>query len=165
MKNNTPKYHILWQRWEDPVTKIKNQLNNQIRTQNINSQEFTSEYEKEYEGKYGDQSSMSMLPMHNFNAIPMVSTPMGMMPVPMPDMSSFNFWIGHTNFNITGPIGMILEQSLGVETFDLFSPYRFRIAIGKAFNETAVKRNIATSITRYFAQNNKHVHQKNNIPT
>jgi hypothetical protein len=54
----------------------------------------------------------------------------------------FNFWIGHTNFDITPTIIEILEKANGIEILDIFSRYRFRIAIGKCFNDADVMTDI-----------------------
>ena len=141
MKPRTPKYIIMWQKWEDPLTQMKNQMTRKIRSQNIKS--FGDDWDSYENGHHEHDFHM---PIH---AIPMMSTPMGFMPAPMPDMSSFNFFIGHTNFNITFDIWQIINGSPGVESLDIFSPYRFRMAVGKAFNESTVKSNIATTIKRY----------------
>ena len=136
MKPHTQKYHIFWQKWEDPLTQMKKQISNHNRTQNLGSLDWGNE-------------DVDELPMNQMQAMPLISTPMGLMPAPVPDMSAFNFWIGHTNFNITLPIWRIVNTSLGVETLDVFSPYRFRIAIGAAFNQNTVKINVGASIKKY----------------
>jgi len=91
-----------------------------------------------------------------------MSTPMGLVPAPVPDIASFNFWVGHTNFIITNSIAKILDTTVGIEALDLFSPYRFRIAIGKAFNEESIKKNIATLIHKYLTA---YEQTQNNIAT
>ena len=147
MKRHKPKYIIMWQKWEDPLTQIKNQMGRQIRSQNLNP---TNE-----DWKGDNEENHFDTPMH---AIPIMSTPMGFLPTPIPDMSSFNFFIGHTNFNITFNIWQILNNSPGVESLDIFSPYRFRMAIGKAFNESQVKISIATNIKRYLKTHEQKTH-------
>jgi hypothetical protein len=54
----------------------------------------------------------------------------------------FNFWIGHTNFDITHKVADVIEKTDGVETLDIFTRYRFRIAVGKAFDDSSVMRDI-----------------------
>ena len=61
----------------------------------------------------------------------------------------FNFWIGHTNFNITEPIQNIIEHCVGTESLDIFTRYRFRIAIGKLFTERDVMADINNRILAY----------------
>lgn len=89
----------------------------------------------------------------NFNPKPLkaISTPMGIIPYTDNTASSkiFNFWVGHTNFDITYSISDIIENCFGVESLDIFTRYRFRIAIGKAFDESEVKSGI-TSIVYNF---------------
>lgn len=58
----------------------------------------------------------------------------------------FNFWMGHTNFDISKKIAQIIERTDGVETLDIFTRYRFRISIGKAFNDSETMRNINKTI-------------------
>lgn len=62
-------------------------------------------------------------------------TPMG--PIPLNEHSSpsknWNFWMGHSNFRITKKIAKIISKVDGVETLDIFSPYRLRVGIGKLF--------------------------------
>ena len=58
----------------------------------------------------------------------------------------FNFWMGHTNFDISKSIVNIIEKIDGVETLDVFTRYRFRIAIGKAFDDSQIMRNINKKI-------------------
>jgi hypothetical protein len=58
----------------------------------------------------------------------------------------FKFWIGHTNFNITPNIANIIEQVEGIEILDIFTRYRFRIAVGKAFKDRDVMNNIQEAV-------------------
>jgi hypothetical protein len=64
----------------------------------------------------------------------------------------FNFWVGHTNFNVTKHIFRILENTDGVETLDVFTRYRFRIGIGKAFSDSVVMKDIQQSIYSYLEE-------------
>jgi hypothetical protein len=57
----------------------------------------------------------------------------------------FNFWLGHTNFDITKKIFDIIEKTEGVETLDIFTRYRFRISVGKAFTDSVVMKDIQES--------------------
>jgi len=73
-----------------------------------------------------------------------IATPMGLIPYNENTASSkiFNFWVGHTNFSITRSIANVLEQIDGIETLDIFTRYRFRISIGKAFDASKVLKKI-----------------------
>jgi len=76
------------------------------------------------------------------------ATPMGF--VPMTEWTTpskvFNFWIAHTNFRITREIQEILDTTDGVECLDVFTPYRWRIAIGHAFNTGMVKEQVMRNL-------------------
>ena len=71
-------------------------------------------------------------------------TPMGVMPVTDNTISTkiFNFWTGHTNFNISTSVADTIQRCDGVESLDVFTRYRFRISIGKVFKESDVMHNI-----------------------
>ena len=75
-------------------------------------------------------------------------TPMGVMPLTENTDSGkiFNFWTGHTNFDITKDIASVIESCDGVESLDIFTRYRFRISIGKAFADSETMYDINTQI-------------------
>lgn len=159
MKTNQPKSFIMWQHWEDPITKMSNQIKGKMRSDNIDAANQIANNESEYidpdnigmdnVGMYGN--SMGSVPMAHFQ--PMMATPMGLVPSPMPDFTTFNFWIGHTNFIITNTIGELINRTRGVETLDIFTPYRFRIAVGKAFNENHVRKNVQLTLIQHIVAN------------
>ena len=80
-----------------------------------------------------------------------IATPMGIIPINESTASGkiFNFWVGHTNFDITNALALIIEETPGVETLDIFTRYRFRIGIGKAFHDSKVMRDINSRVYNY----------------
>ena len=76
---------------------------------------------------------------------------MGMIPYTDNTASSkiFNFWVGHTNFDLTPVIVKKIELIEGVETLDVFTRYRFRVGIGKLFDSAFVMSSIAENIYDY----------------
>ena len=68
-------------------------------------------------------------------------TPQGILPLSEETLLSnkYNLWIAHVNFDITQALAESLEEIPGVEALDIFSRYRFRIAIGKLFEENETK--------------------------
>lgn len=134
---------IMWEKWYDPYGLdddtivdediietahefIENEIS-PLESQGIS--EATEEMEEINEKKYkGD--------------IKVITTPMGIIPLNDNTASNkiFNFWTGHTNFNITAHVLKIIEETEGVETLDIFTRYRFRIAVGKAFEDSEVMR-------------------------
>ena len=62
----------------------------------------------------------------------------------------FNFWVGHTNFNISYPICELISKTPGIESFQVMSPLRMRIAVGKLFPEHDVMTHIGNKINKFF---------------
>jgi hypothetical protein len=137
MNNNI----IIWEKWSDPFGSDENfsELNNGF--------EDDSEYNEE-----GNvyQKIISQ------NKYPIIATPFGIIPITESTSSSkiFNFWTGHTNFSITKKISDIIEYTDGVETLSIFTRYRFRISIGKAFKDSDVMTNINNNIYYYLENKN-----------
>lgn len=63
-------------------------------------------------------------------------------------LDELQWWVGHTNFDIDEQIKDIIDDTDGVEVLNVFSAYRFRVAIGKNFNVKKVLRNITTVLCR-----------------
>lgn len=129
---------IIWEKWQDPI------LNNLTDISNHMSDDHTNEYEEDYNTE--EDSSFDQ-PKSSYK-YPIIITPMGILPYNEKTSCDkiFNFWVGHTNFSITKEISNILEESIGVETLDIFTRYRFRIAIGKAFKDSKIMTNINNKI-------------------
>jgi hypothetical protein len=121
---------IIWEKWQDPFGEKNDDV---------------PDYDSYDEEELVDKTVVSKV----------LLTPMGMIPYNDNTASSkiFNFWLGHTNFSITQPISDLIEDTHGVETLDIFTRYRFRIAIGKAFDDSEIMRNINTSIYSLFNEN------------
>lgn len=58
----------------------------------------------------------------------------------------FNFWMGDTNFDLTEEVRNTIESVPGVETLDLYTRYRFRVGIGRAFDQNEVKSAIEVAV-------------------
>lgn len=139
---------IIWEKWRDPFLGYdENDLDPDHKSDqaiiSAISNGFVSSDDEEDEDK--DNNTI------NSHGIKVIATPMGIIPYNEYTASGkiFNFWIGHTNFKITETILRVMENVLGVETLDIFTPYRFRVSIGKAFDATLVKQNIAEAIYEY----------------
>lgn len=81
----------------------------------------------------------------------LITTPFGIIPINENTASSkiFNFWTGHSDFTITKKIGEIIENTSGVETLNIFTKYRFRVAFGKAFKDSDIMRKINRNVYTY----------------
>lgn len=122
---------IIWEKWVDPLG---------LDEENTISYE-NDEYDDEDFSDYNNQKNRKII--KEIKCKYMV-TPLGMIPYNEHTASGkiFNFWTGHTNFGITQEVFDIIENTDGVETFDVFTKYRFRIGIGKAFKDSEIMRNI-----------------------
>ena len=63
-----------------------------------------------------------------------ITTQLGTIPINN-QFNPLNLWTGHTNFLITSSIAEIIATHEGIEFFKVLTPYRFRIAIGKAWQQ------------------------------
>lgn len=86
-----------------------------------------------------------------------IVTPMGIIPLSENTIASkiFKFWSAHTNFTISQNVANLIEQIEGVETLDIHTRYRFRISIGKAFNDREVMSDINTRLYSYIECHSK----------
>lgn len=125
MENEIIERHIGWEKARDPF--------------NFDEEDTNSDAFDAMEELGGGQ----MMP--NVQA---VMTPMGVVPITEHNnpYKVFNFWICHTDFLITQEMAEILDRTLGVETLDIFTPYRFRIAIGKCFKAREVKDRVKNQL-------------------
>jgi len=133
---------IVWQKWLDPfghddISSLENSINN------------NDDQEDDYAENQHNES-----PSIKEGALKAIITPMGLIPYTENTASSkiFNFWVGHTNFNLTKKVIDIIENSDGVETLDIFTRYRFRMAIGKVFEDAKVMTNINERVYEYLDQ-------------
>lgn len=155
---NDQEYQIVWQKWLDPLGEDdldymhtdKNQpdflLDNEIGDfyDDINPENEDLEIEEEQEEKIQFYKKATRV----------IMTPMGIIPYTENTASNkiFNFWVGHTNFDITHNISSIIEKHYGIETLDIFTRYRFRVSIGKVFNAADVMSELSNNIYRYLKE-------------
>ena len=87
----------------------------------------------------------------SLNHIKTIMTPFGIMPLTEHSLASthFKFWVGHANFKLTDNVYQVVGNTEGVETLDILTPYRFRIAIGKMFVDRDVMSTVRTNLLEY----------------
>lgn len=133
---------IVWQKWVDPFLGEENP-------------DLEKDYEPYDAENVSEEESVpyedNIEPLTPKNGIRVIATPMGIIPVNEHTVSGklFNFWVGHTNFDITKNIAELIETIEGIETLDIFTRYRFRISVGKAFDDSQVMRNINKQVYGY----------------
>lgn len=125
-ENMSNKPLIIWEKWTNPL---------------FNNNSIVEEDNEEYIDFDNDNET-------NKSSVNIVITPMGIVPLEeIKDCDKiFNFWTGHTNFDISKKIAQLIENTAGVETLDIFTRYRFRVGFGKAFQDREVMGSINDTI-------------------
>lgn len=136
-------HKIVWQKWMDPFGSD----DEDALIPEDNEPHFLDDEAIGQDQKYEDKIDNKHKEFKT-HAVRVMATPMGIIPITENTASSkiFNFWIGHTNFNITKKVAQIIEDTPGVEALDIFTRYRFRIAIGKVFVDSSVMRDINENV-------------------
>jgi len=122
---------IMWEKWQDPFG-----LDDEDVEENIYQDDENNIVEHKKIKKIKSQ---------------VIATPFGIIPINENTASSeiFNFWTGHTNFPLTRKIASIIENTRGIETLNIFTKYRFRVAVGKAFSDSEVMRWVNDNVYEY----------------
>lgn len=150
------KKRIGWEPWKDPFNfEYDIDLSDD---DDDDDDDEKSDWEKKEKQKY-DPKRRAKGRVRN---MPIIPTKHG--PHPLPEYARpgylFNFWVGHTNFKLTEDDCETLDSILGVETLDVFTPYRFRIGIGKMFKFANVRARIHnfvigdTTLQAYMSEEN-----------
>jgi hypothetical protein len=63
-------------------------------------------------------------------------------------LSTFDCWIGHTNFDITPKVKDKLDKIPGVELLKICSRYRFFIGVGQMFDFKEVRKTVEEQIIK-----------------
>jgi len=126
---------IIWEKWTDPFGENLDETK---------WNHYDDEDMDEEAGIFDDE----MIKSRFSKPVKVIASPMGLIPYNEYTASSkiFNFWVGHTNFNLTSDIASIIEKCEGIELLDIFTRYRFRIGIGKCFVDSDVMSNITEQI-------------------
>ena len=137
MKNINKKMQIGWQKYEDI---IESQLDSPLLEMIVNKSMLPDiPLEDLDEEELEDLESMLSQSETNFT-IPVDDQLMEKVSM----TQSFDCWMGHTNFNITGEIKDKIEKSEGVEVLKICSRYRFFLGVGRMFDFKDVRNDIET---------------------
>jgi hypothetical protein len=139
---------IIWEKWRDP-------LGYDDIDENIPKIE---EEDKDDDEEYCDvEENKKNVVIKNIKE-QFILTPLGIIPLTENTASSkiFNFWTGHTIFPISKKIVNIIENIDGVETLDIFTRYRFRLSVGKAFDDSVVLRKVNELVFNQIAPQQKY---------
>jgi hypothetical protein len=122
---------ILWRPWVDPfLPAIKKKRKKKLDDWDIAKSTFVT-----------DKNSDDTI-------VPCLSGPMGIIPIHEGNTPSanYNFWMGDCDFDLTFGVVEKIEMVRGVETLDIFTRYRFRVAIGRAFDPKTVMQSIEEAV-------------------
>jgi len=140
---------IVWQKWVDPFGKNPEDIEWPGYKDHDVSDDFEDTDKENIMDNEDEQDTvLNKMITSTSNPIQVIATPMGIIPYNEHTACSkiFNFWVGHTNFNITSKVAKTIEDSDGVEILDVFTRYRFRIAIGKLFEDKTVMKKINDNV-------------------
>lgn len=128
---------VVWEKWVDPFG------------ENLEETKWNNYDEDEDDDIYAQQDVFK----NKSKPIRVIASPMGLIPYNEYTSSSkiFNFWVGHTNFNLSQPVIDLIETCDGIEILDVFTRYRFRIGIGKCFNDSDVMQEIKDIVLNYYS--------------
>jgi hypothetical protein len=132
---------IIWKKWIDPFDPEDGLDNTEDEEDESEDEEDeTHTYRDSYEEMERKHEGGQSKPKHGRPAGPVLVGPMGVIPINENNQPSkvFNFWMGHTNFDIGEEEKDIIEATPGVETLDIFTRYRIRLSVGLAFDEEEV---------------------------
>jgi len=143
-------HDIYWEKWMDAFESADSNFH-------LLAQE--SEEEESYLDTQWDPDENNEEMMEHFVPIKGVMTPYGMLPITDDTLASrkFKFWVGHANFRLTEDYYNVIGHTEGVETLDILTPYRFRIAVGKMFVDRTVMSTVRDKMVA-------HVEEKINPP-
>jgi hypothetical protein len=138
---------IVWEKWVDPFGKEMD---------DAKWTDYENEIDEIYDEDIDEEDELEPIAfLGDRKEIRVIATPMGLMPyneLTAPG-KIFNFWVGHTNFNITKNIASIIENCEGVEILDIFTRYRFRIGVGKCFSDSETMKKINDTIYKNLNKN------------
>lgn len=147
---------IAWEKWKNPYKLLKR-----------HNHDYDDGYDKYPENDIDLEDEDDEKGEEPNGPTVLMFTPVG--PVPLTDENDpeklFNFWVGHTNFNITKGIKKILVKSPGVEILNIYTRYRFRVGIGKMFVPKDVINGINKTISEYFREEQEPTSSRFSGPT
>ena len=142
--NDIPKpsgYDVYWEKWIDAFDAEEEQFEEDVAEieQALTNEELV------------DHAQF----IESVSHIRSIMTPFGVLPLTEQTMASksFKIWVGHSNFKLTETFYKIIGEHPGIETLDILTPYRFRIAVGKMFIDRDVIASVRDKMVRYVATN------------
>jgi len=134
-------YDVYWEKWIDAYTPEETEV------VLLDEESLEEDQGISFEEELGVE-------FKKFKNIQTIFTPFAGLPLTeqSPASSYFKFWVGHTNFKITPKFHRIMSNVEGVESIDVFTPYRFRIGIAKLFKDRTVMSQVRKNMVDYIQE-------------
>lgn len=131
---------ITWEKWRDPLAPL-------VKRRDADEDEFAGRTQRDKFLEDGDVA-WDKDEKDGYSG-PAVFGPMGVVPVNESNLPSrhHKFWVAHTDFMLTKRLVKAIENTLGVESLDVLTPYRFRMSVGMAFRQDDVKAAVEAAVT------------------
>jgi hypothetical protein len=135
-------HDIYWEPWVDAYD--NEEVNAAKKFLEENMSELSEIEEELLDAAEEDMENLSMYSQ----PIQTIITPFGVLPLTETSLASnhFKFWVGHSNFKLMEDYYPIIESCKGVESVDILTPYRFRIAIAKLFQDRDVMHEVRKTL-------------------
>lgn len=132
---------IVWQKWQDPLLPL-------VKKWAPEEDEDDPDYLAAKNTFGGDEDVDRFDSADDRRTGPCVFGPQGVIPLRESNLPGrlFNFWMGHADFPLSRPVVNTIKRVPGVETLDVFTPYRFRLGVGKAFDDKKVRKDIVAAV-------------------
>ena len=140
-------YDVYWEQWIDAYN------NEGVEDSKEMIEEMQEEEMLEDPSLHFDsQQNATDIPFFN-TQIKTMLTPFGVLPLTEDSFASkhFKFWVGHTNFKLWDHYYEVIGNVLGVESVDILTPLRFRIAVGKMFKDDDVMERVKLALLEVVA--------------
>jgi len=135
---------IYWEPWVDAYNNEEVNAAKNFLEENVSE---LSELEEELLDEDISKEDIENLAMYS-QPIQTIITPFGVLPLTETSLASnhFKFWVGHSNFKLMEDYYPLIESCGGVESVDILTPYRFRIAIAKLFQDRDVMHDVRKTL-------------------
>jgi hypothetical protein len=117
--------HILWRRWKDPISETLDQ-DGEDDLEDMGPSMTMKRWTQRLGPMLVNEQTGDVIPVNES----------------IRPSNAYNFWMGYTNFELLEGHVRDIKAIVGVESFDLYTPLRFRIAVGRAFEEHQVLEQI-----------------------
>lgn len=144
---------ILWKKWRDPLdTAFRRQMDylhgddddfRRSRAEFL-GEKFEEGEDEEYDD---DEDDFGYRPPPRRRDIgPSIVGPMGIIPLHEHSLPCrlYDFWMGHTNFRLSRRHVSQIKSVNGVESLDVFTRHRFRMAVGLSFDNEQVRQSVSS---------------------